>query len=141
MTDRWAKLDLDGELRSSGVGQRLVHHVLDESRRIRRGVAEGHRQCVAGQIAAARRQVEVNVGKAPHVSGVAAFGFFVELDTYFVEGLVHAATLTDDRYELVAHQHLLRGRRRGTTYRLGDAVRVRVASVSIERRQVDLVVA
>ncbi len=76
-----------------------------------------------------------------HISGVAAFGFFVELDEYFVDGLVHIATLTDDRYELVDHQHLLRGRRRGTIYRLGDAVRVRVGSVSIERRQVDLVIA
>ena len=56
------------------------------------------------------------------------------------DNLVHVATLTDDRYELVEHQHLLRGRRRGTTYQLGDAVRVRVGSVSIERRQVDLVV-
>lgn len=76
-----------------------------------------------------------------HISGVAAFGFFVELDDYFVDGLVHVATLTDDRYELVDHQHLLRGRRRGTIYRLGDAVRVRVGSVSMERRQVDLVIA
>jgi ribonuclease R len=76
-----------------------------------------------------------------HISGVAAFGFFVEMDDSFVDGLVHVATLTDDRYELVEHQHLLRGRRRRTTYRLGDAVRVRVAGVSIERRQVDLVVA
>jgi ribonuclease R len=74
-----------------------------------------------------------------HVSGVVGFGFFVELDAYFVEGLVHVATLTDDRYELMEHQHLLRGRRRGRIYRLGDPVRVRVASVSIERRQVDLV--
>jgi len=74
-----------------------------------------------------------------HVSGVKPFGFFVELDAYFVEGLVHVATLTDDRYELVEHQHLLRGRRRGRVYRLGDPVRVRVASVSVERRQIDLV--
>ena len=34
------------------------------------------------------------------VSGVVTFGFFVELERWFVEGLVHVATLTDDRYEL-----------------------------------------
>jgi len=73
------------------------------------------------------------------VSGVAPFGFFVELAEYFVDGLVHVATLTDDHYELVERQHCLAGRRRGRTFRIGDAVRVRVASVSIERKQIDLV--
>ena len=73
------------------------------------------------------------------VAGVAPFGFFVELEDYFVDGLVHVATLTDDHYELVEHQHRLVGRRRGRAFRVGDAVRVRVASVSIERKQIDLV--
>ncbi len=75
------------------------------------------------------------------VSGVVPFGFFVELERWFVEGLVHVATLTDDRYELVERTHLLRGRRRGRVFRLGDPVRVRVASVSVERKQIDLVLA
>ena len=75
------------------------------------------------------------------VSGVAPFGFFVELEEYFVDGLVHVATLTDDHYELVEHQHRLVGRRRGRAFRVGDPVRVRVASVSIERKQIDLVLA
>jgi ribonuclease R len=75
------------------------------------------------------------------VSGVVPFGFFVELAEYFVDGLVHVATLTDDHYELVEHQHRLVGRRRGRIFRVGDPVRVRVASVSIERKQIDLVLA
>lgn len=74
------------------------------------------------------------------VAGVAPFGFFVELDEYFVDGLVHVATLTDDHYELIERQHALVGRRRGRTFRVGDAVHVRIASVSIERKQIDLVV-
>ncbi len=73
------------------------------------------------------------------VSGVAPFGFFVELADYFVDGLVHVATLTDDHYELIERQHCLVGRRRGRAFRIGDAIRVRVASVSIERKQIDLV--
>jgi len=75
------------------------------------------------------------------VSGVVPFGLFVELERYFVEGLVHVATLTDDRYDFVERHHLLQGRRRRRVFRLGDPVRVRVASVSIERMQIDLVLA
>ncbi len=76
---------------------------------------------------------------AGFISGVVPFGFFVELERYFVEGLVHVATLTDDRYELVEERHLLQGRRRRRVFRLGDPVTVRVASVSVERKQIDLV--
>ena len=75
------------------------------------------------------------------VSGVAPFGIFVELAEHFVDGLVHVATLTDDRYELVEHQHRLVGRRLGRSFRIGDPLRVRIASVSIERKQIDLVIA
>jgi ribonuclease R len=74
------------------------------------------------------------------VSGVAAFGFFVELADVFVDGLVHISTLGDDFYEHLEAQHLLRGRRTRRTFRVGDAVRVGVAGVSIERRQVDFIV-
>jgi ribonuclease R len=75
------------------------------------------------------------------VSGVVPFGVFVELEDWFVDGLIHIATLTDDRYDYLEHRHLLQGRRRGRVFRLGDAVRVRVASVSIERKQIDFVLA
>ncbi len=75
------------------------------------------------------------------VSAVTPFGFFVELSEVFVEGLVHVSTLTDDFYEHVEAQHLLRGRRGRRTFRVGDRVRVEVAGVSVERRQIDFVLA
>jgi ribonuclease R len=75
------------------------------------------------------------------VSGVAPFGFFVELRDLFVEGLVHVSALGDDHYEHVETQHLLRGRRTRRTFRIGDAVKVRVAGVSVERRQIDFALA
>jgi ribonuclease R len=75
------------------------------------------------------------------VSGAAPFGLFVELVEVFVEGLVHVSTLGDDFYELVEGQHALRGRRTRRVFRVGDPIRVEVAGVSIERRQVDFVLA
>jgi len=75
------------------------------------------------------------------VSGVAPFGFFVELREVFVEGLVHVTTLGGDFYEHVEGQHLLRGRRTRRIYRVGDPVTVRVAGASVERRAIDFVVA
>jgi len=75
------------------------------------------------------------------VSGVAPFGFFVELRDLFVEGLVHVSTLSDDHYEHVEAQHSLRGRRTRRTFRIGDPVKVVVSGVSVERRQIDFTLA
>jgi ribonuclease R len=75
------------------------------------------------------------------VSGVVPFGLFVELEDVFVEGLVHVSTLSDDFYDHLEREHALRGRRTGRRFQLGDPVRVTVAGVSIERRQIDFTLA
>jgi ribonuclease R len=74
-----------------------------------------------------------------YITGVTAFGFFVELEKLFVEGLVHISTLTDDLYTHAEKQHSLIGRRTGTVYRIGDAARITVASVSPATRRIEFV--
>ena len=73
-----------------------------------------------------------------YVTGVAAFGLFVELIEHFVEGLVHVSSMADDYYRFLERQHALRGEHTHKVYRLGDRVRVQVARVDLERRQIDL---
>jgi ribonuclease R len=71
------------------------------------------------------------------VSGVAAFGFFVTLEDYFVEGLVHVNTLQDDFYHYREREHALIGERGGRRFRLGDRIEVQVARVDKEARHID----
>ena len=73
-----------------------------------------------------------------HITGVAAFGLFVELLEHYVEGLVHISSMADDYYRFVDQQHVLRGENTKKIYRLGDKVSVQVVRVDMERRQVDL---
>ncbi len=73
------------------------------------------------------------------ISGVTAFGFFVELLHAPVEGLIRLTSLTDDYYQYDQIGHALVGRRRNRRFRLGDPVRIVVEHVSVERRQVDFV--
>jgi ribonuclease R len=73
-----------------------------------------------------------------YVTGVAAFGLFIELVEHFVEGLVHVSTMADDYYRFVESAHLLRGENTQKVYRLGDKVEVQVVRVNMELRQVDL---
>jgi ribonuclease R len=73
-----------------------------------------------------------------YVTGVAAFGLFIELIEHFVEGMVHVSTMADDYYRFVEGAHLLRGENTHKVYRLGDKVKVQVIRVNMELRQVDL---
>jgi ribonuclease R len=73
-----------------------------------------------------------------YVTGVTAFGLYIELVEHFVEGLVHVSTMADDYYRFVDRSHMLRGENKGKVYRLGDRVKVQVVKVDMERRQVDL---
>ena len=73
-----------------------------------------------------------------YVTGVAAFGLFVELIEHYVEGLVHVSTMADDYYRFVEVAHMLRGENTHKVFRLGDKVNVQVVRVNMELRQIDL---
>src|SRR5262249_37320898 len=73
-----------------------------------------------------------------YVTGVAAFGLFIELVDHFVEGLVHISSMADDYYRFLEGSHTLRGENTHKVYRLGDKVRVQVVRVDLDRRQIDL---
>jgi ribonuclease R len=72
------------------------------------------------------------------VTGVDRYGFFCRGNTMPAEGLVHITTLRDDIYDYDRPGHCLTGRRSGRTIRLGDPVRVAVARVDVDRRELDL---
>jgi ribonuclease R len=73
-----------------------------------------------------------------YVTGVSAFGLYIELIEHFVEGMVHVSTMADDYYRFIEKSHVLKGENTGRVYRLGDRVKVQVIKVDMERRQVDL---
>jgi ribonuclease R len=73
-----------------------------------------------------------------YITGVAAFGMFVELIDHYVEGLVHVTTMADDYYRFTEQSHSLFGENTKKKYRLGDRVSVQIIRVDMERRQIDL---
>jgi ribonuclease R len=80
------------------------------------------------------------------ITGVQSYGFFVEIESLLVEGLVHVSSLKDDWYEFPQTNTrakgrsatVLVGRRSGRQYSLGDRVEVQVKSVDYYRQQIDL---
>lgn len=74
------------------------------------------------------------------ISGVTAFGMFVELENG-VEGLVHISSLMDDYYEFYEERYALVGTHTGHVYRLGDKVRIEVLQVNISDVSIDFIMA
>ena len=72
------------------------------------------------------------------ISGVTAFGIFVELENG-VEGLVHVSTMVNDYYSYVEEQYAMVGERTGTRYRLGDAVTIIITRADVQARTLDFV--
>ena len=61
------------------------------------------------------------------VAGVREFGLFVELDGYYISGLLHVSNLLDDYYDYFGDE--LKGEMTGRVYRVGDRVRTRLVQV------------
>ena len=75
------------------------------------------------------------------ITGVTPYGFHVELVDLFVEGMVHVSLLPQDFYRYLEKQHTLVGEHTGRVFRIGDKIRVTVANVSTEKKQIDFVLA
>jgi ribonuclease R len=70
------------------------------------------------------------------VASVVPFGLFVRVPELQIDGLVHVSTLPGDYYHR-DETGALRGERTGTTFRLADALTVRLQSVNLEERKID----
>lgn len=72
------------------------------------------------------------------ISGVAAFGFWVETIEHKCEGMVSVTSLAEyDEFRLVETDYSLVGMRSGRKFRMGDKVRIKVISANLDKRQLD----
>ncbi len=73
------------------------------------------------------------------ITGVQPFGLFVQLDGYYVDGLVPIRTMADDYYRHEPEAHRLVGERNGRVFRLADPVEVVLVGASPKARGLDFV--
>jgi ribonuclease R len=123
----------------------------DDSERLPAGLAELAAHCsrTERRAEAAERELtkvklleylESRVGETftGVITGVQAFGIFVENPDFLIDGLVHITNLRDDDYQFDRKRYALVGRRTGRVLRIGSALEVQIAAVNIPRRQLDL---
>jgi ribonuclease R len=72
------------------------------------------------------------------ISGTMSYGFFVRLKNMGVEGMVRFSSMDDDYYHYDEKLFRIIGRRTGRSFRMGQAVKVGVANVNREQKEIDL---
>lgn len=73
------------------------------------------------------------------ITGAADFGLFAEIDNFYVSGLIHVTDLPKDRYFFDREANMLKGKKSGRAYRLGQNIIVKIANVLPEERKITLV--
>ena len=71
------------------------------------------------------------------VSSVTDFGLFVELEEFYVDGLVHITSLGQDYYRFDAERRQLKGESSGQIYKTGQKLKVQVARVDMDQGRID----
>ncbi len=82
---------------------------------------------VQGWLKASLLKAKIGQTLTGTVTGVRDFGLFVELDTYYISGLLHVSNLPRDYYTCFGDE--LRGEANGRIFRLGDRMSVRLLDV------------
>ncbi len=75
------------------------------------------------------------------ITGVQGFGLFVQLDAWFVDGLVPMRTLADDFYIHEPENHRLVGQEQGRIFQLAQPVMVELVGIDERRRGLQLKIA
>ncbi|MGR8950309.1 MAG: ribonuclease R [Gammaproteobacteria bacterium] len=122
--------------RTLPVAQRDIAEVADRCSFTERRAEEASRDVVAW-LKCEFMQDKIGDEFAGYVSGVTNFGVFVILRDIFVEGLVHVTALPQDYYHYDEIKHTLNGEKTRKSYRIGDALTVRVMAVSLAERKID----
>jgi len=72
------------------------------------------------------------------ITGVVAFGLFIQLQFLLVEGMIHVRDLRGDYYIFDERNYRLIGRDSRRVYSIGTKLRVKLSHVNVNKREVDL---
>ena len=106
----------------------VLHEIAEESSQAERRADEAERELMEWKKA---KFMEQHIGDEFDglIISVTKFGFFVELNDLFVEGLVPLSSLTDDRYFFHENTREIIGQQARKSYRMGQKIRVMVERI------------
>lgn len=134
------------QMLSGADGERLLQHNKKKYSELAEQTSKAERRAIdAERDASAMKTCQFmvkHIGESydGHVTSVHSFGFFVELNTVFVEGMVHVSSLGDTYYRFDEESSRLIGEGNHIVYEVGSQVTVYVRDVNVQRREIDFTI-
>jgi ribonuclease R len=121
------------------ISEAELHGIAESSSRSERAAADAERELLEWK---KMKFMEDRVGDDFEglIVSVTKFGFFVELDDLFIEGLVPLTSFQDDQYTFRENTRQIIGNRTKKTYSIGDRVRVIVDRIDRMQRKIQFAV-
>ena len=115
-----------------------IEEICDEMSELERNAEKSSRQVVQQMIC---HHLKKYIGHefSSTVTGITDFGLFAEIDNFYVSGLIHVADLPGDRYFYDKDANLLKGKRTGRVYRLGQDIKIKIMNVLPSERKITLI--
>ena len=118
--------------------QERLEEVLAELSSLEKRAEKSSRQVVQQMICHHLKQF-VGDDFSAMIVGVTEFGLFCEIDNHYISGLIHVSDLRRDRYIFDKEANILKGRKTGKTFKIGQKLTVKLANVIPEQRKLVLV--
>ncbi len=124
---------------AGAISEGELHEIAESSSQAERAAAEAERELVEWK---KLKFMQDRVGEDFEglIVNVTKFGFFVELNELFIEGLVPLNSLTDDHYNFHENTRQIIGGRSKKTYSIGNKVRVLVDRIDRMQRKIQFAV-
>jgi ribonuclease R len=121
------------------ISEQELHDIAESSSRSERAADEAERELLEWK---KLKFMQDRVGEdfAGLIVSVTKFGFFVELEELFIEGLVPLTSLIDDHYTFHENTRQIIGARSRKTYSIGDKVRVLVDRIDRIQRKIQFAI-
>jgi ribonuclease R len=115
-----------------------IEEICGEMSELERNAEKSSRQVVQQMIC---HHLKKYIGQefSSTVTGITDFGLFAEIDNFYVSGLIHVADLPGDRYFYDKDANLLKGKRTGRVYRLGQDIKIKIMNVLPSERKITLI--
>jgi len=142
-TERKAKREHDDKtkhrIQHGPISEQELHDIAESSSRSERAADEAERELLEWK---KLKFMQDRVGEdfAGLIVSVTKFGFFVELEELFIEGLVPLTSLIDDHYAFHENTRQIIGARSRKTYSIGDKVRVLVDRIDRIQRKIQFAI-
>ena len=120
------------------INKEKIEEICGEMSELERNAEKSSRQVVQQMIC---HHLKKYIGHefSSTVTGITDFGLFAEIDNFYVSGLIHVADLPGDRYFYDKDANLLKGKRTGRVYRLGQDIKIKIMNVLPSERKITLI--